>query len=301
MNANLMQVSSVLTMVLVIFAIIVVLFIVVFMFTKRYDDEKRQSDAARDAIRELRKKRLELINQALQMFSNDNPHAKGLSKLAELYGSIDSEKKEIAWEQKYVLVMKKFMAYAKRELPANMESAWKMSNIAINENEEMLDSAREAYVSCQQALASYRKPPQSYMISIGNRIMGAMRSHASEQAAANAEKSAIEAGVMAPEDAVASRPVAQKAKDHMRNAMTQIKGAAQAAQAKGAQIRQQQAQQAATSRQQAQMQTQQMPAAQYVPQIQDNSQAEPIMLPIEETIEEEQFILVPIDEDNVTR
>lgn len=229
---SIFDVASILTTILVIAAVGVLLLIVVFFATRKYDDAKRESDQARDVIRDLRKKRLDLIKQALQMFSEGNPHADGLAKLSKLYVSIDSEKKEVAWEGKYIVVMKKFMAYSKRNLPANMESAWKMSNAAINENEMMLDGAREAYAKAQGEMASFDKPPQSYAIKIGNKIIGMMRDHARNSEEADAERSAVEAGVMDPADAQASAPISTKAarkiKSTLKDQIGNFKAAASA-------------------------------------------------------------------------
>lgn len=183
------------TAIMIFVAVVVLLLIVTFFATKKYDDARRQSDAARDDIRELRKKRLMLIDQALQMFSQDNPHADGLRKLADIYRTIDSEKKEVAWEEKYVIVMRKFMAYARKHLNANMQNAWKMSNSAVNENEQMLDGAREAYVSCQETIKSFERAPQCYAVKAGNAIMDIMRQHNADATDQLAEEAAQAAGI----------------------------------------------------------------------------------------------------------
>lgn len=183
------------TTILVIVAIIVISFFVIIFVTRRYDELKAQSDEARDKIREMRKARLALIDQAISMFGTGNPHFDSLSKLAKIYRNIDSEQKEVAWEEKYITVMKKFMMAAKKGLSPNMQGAWQMANEAIKANEMQLDSAREAYAQCQNSLSTFESGPQGKALQIGQRILDAMRSHAKTKAEEQVDIEAQHAGI----------------------------------------------------------------------------------------------------------
>lgn len=155
---------------LVIVAVAVIAIMLMFLMTKRKNDLSAQCQRARDDVRKFRKQRLVLIGQALSMFSTDNKYAQSLSKLSEIYKTIDSESKEILWEEKYIKVMKKFMAYAKKTAPANMKDAWKMLNSSINENEMALDTAREAYVNFKSSLEQFDNPPQKYIVMASDKL-----------------------------------------------------------------------------------------------------------------------------------
>lgn len=155
---------------LIIVAIAVIVIMLMFLMSKRKGDLTSQCMRARDDVRSFRQQRLVLIEQALAMFSAGNKYADSLSKLAEIYRTIDNEKKEILWEEKYIKIMKRFLAQAKKDAPANMMDAWKMLNSAVNENEDSLDKAREAYVSFKSSLSQFDNPPQSYIIAASDKL-----------------------------------------------------------------------------------------------------------------------------------
>lgn len=156
---------------LIIVAVAVVAVMLMFLMTRRRNDLSSQCQRARDDVRKYRKQRLVLIEQALSMFSDENKHAVSLEKLSEIYKSIDSENKEILWEEKYIKVMKKFLACAKQNAPANMKGAWRMLNSSVNENESSLDSAREAYVHLKTSLSQFDNPPQKYIVAAGDKLI----------------------------------------------------------------------------------------------------------------------------------
>lgn len=160
---------------LIIVAIAVIVIMLMFLMSKRKGDLTSQCMRARDDVRSFRQQRLVLIEQALAMFSAGNKYADSLSKLAEIYRTIDNEKKEILWEEKYIKIMKRFLAQAKKDAPANMMDAWKMLNSAVNENEDSLDKAREAYVSFKPSLSQFDNPPQSYIIAASDKLTSGIK------------------------------------------------------------------------------------------------------------------------------
>lgn len=167
---ELADLTGIMFTILIIIAILVIALMAMLLLTKRRNDIEGHLIAARDDVRSYRKQRLVLVEQALSMFSDNNKFADSLSKLAEIYRTIDSENKEILWEEKYIKVMKKFMAYAKKNSPANMKDAWKMLNSSVNENEMMLDQAREAYTHLKEELEKLDTPPLSYVMMASDKL-----------------------------------------------------------------------------------------------------------------------------------
>lgn len=172
------QLVDIFGIVLIILAVIVVAIMVIFIMTKMRGDTQEAVSKARIDVRAAREKRLALCEQALAMFSSGNTYGEPLSKLVEIYKSIDSEKKEILWEEKYIKIMRKFMADAKKKSPDNMKEAWKMLNSEVNANEEALDMARAEYVAKKEILSQFDRVPQKYIIQAGDKIMCAMKVYA---------------------------------------------------------------------------------------------------------------------------
>lgn len=166
---------NILTMFFVVVTVAVITLLLIFLTMKKRDELRIAQIAIRDDVRERREQRFILIEQALAMFADGNEYADSLSKLSGLYRSIDNETKEIMWEDKYIKVMKKFLAVAKKQTPANMKDAWKMLNTSVNENEMALDAAREAYTASKDSMVQFDSFPQKYILMAGEKLSLSIR------------------------------------------------------------------------------------------------------------------------------
>ena len=157
-------------------ALIFVIIVCVFMFVVRHqDDLEADLVDTRDEIVKCRKNRYTLMGQAITMFGNGNPDVKNLTTLRDIYSKSDSEEREIMWEKKYVVVMRRFMEYAGEHCRPEMKSAYDMLNTAVEENEANLSAARDGYENAKRQASAYAKPPLSYIAAAGDKAAGFLR------------------------------------------------------------------------------------------------------------------------------
>ena len=81
------------------------------------------------------------------------------------------------WEEKYVIVMKRYMEYAGQHVSPQMRQAWEMANRSVIENEGKLSAARQEYEDTKARAAAYTKPPLSYIAAAGDKVADLMRLH----------------------------------------------------------------------------------------------------------------------------
>lgn len=171
-----LDLSNFFVILLVIVAVAVGAMFAMFFAIRKRDELIERTKVARDDIRQRRKQRSALMNQVLSLFGNGNPMAESLSKLAKLYLVIDSEEKEILWEEKYVVVMRKFLDLAKGKTDGgNLSKAWEMASKSVSDNEDALEAARNVYDETILELESLEKPPMSWLLYGGDIIMSLMR------------------------------------------------------------------------------------------------------------------------------
>ena len=157
-------------------ALIFVIIVCVFMFVVRHQDELEEDLVdTRDEIVRCRQNRYTLMDQAITMFGNGNPDVQNLTALKDIYSKSDSEEREIMWEKKYVVVMKRFMDYAGEHCRPEMKSAYEMLNAAVEENEANLAAARDGYENAKRQASAYAKPPLSYIAAAGDKAAGFLR------------------------------------------------------------------------------------------------------------------------------
>ena len=172
--------SGIVLMVPKLFGIVLVLVILIFVFmflVRRQDELEETLDASQKTIVECRQQRYQLMCQVIDMFGNGNPDVQNLTRLRDLYEKSDSEEREIMWEEKYVVVMKRYLEYAGQHVSPQMRKAWQMANQAVVENEENLSGARTAYENAKVRASAYTKPPLSYIAAAGDKIADLMRFH----------------------------------------------------------------------------------------------------------------------------
>lgn len=161
-----------------VFIIVVAIFIIIFglfLLLKHNDDTQEKVVQIRKEIRSYRIKRYENIKQIIQAFGQDNPHTKQLEKLRDLYKKVDSEEREMAWEEKYISVMHSFMDYAKDNISPQLKTSYDIANKALVDNEQALDTVRDEYLLLRKTLDLFEGVPVKYIIAVGEKLMSFTR------------------------------------------------------------------------------------------------------------------------------
>ena len=163
-----------------LFVAILILVILIFAFmhvVRRQDDIEKDLEDARNEIITARQNRYQLMTQVIDLFGNGNPDVGNLTKLRDIYTMSSSEEEEIMWEEKYVLIMRRFMEHAGSHLRPELKQAYEMSSKAVEDNERALSQARQKYESAKKQASAYAKPPLLYLAAAGDKIADAMRFH----------------------------------------------------------------------------------------------------------------------------